>query len=50
MRSFHWQGTLATDLREWATDLGRVVPFATDGSGVIYVLTTDTVYRVEPSS
>ncbi len=48
LRSFLWDGTLATELREWATDLGSVVSFGTDGSGEMYVFTTNTVYRVEP--
>ena len=48
LRSFRWDGSLAMDLREWAPDLGRVVSFGTDGSGEMYILTTDSVYRVEP--
>ncbi len=48
LRSFRWNGALATDLREWATDLGPVVSFGTDGTGEMYVLTAHTVYRVEP--
>ena len=49
LRSFRWDGTLAMDLREWAPDLGRVVSFGTDGSGEMYILTTDAVYRIEPA-
>ena len=48
LRSLQWNGALATDLREWTPDLGSVVSFGTDGSGEMYVLTTDTVYRIEP--
>ena len=48
LRSFRWDGTLAMDLREWASDLGGVVSFGTDGAGEMYVLTTETVYRIEP--
>ena len=47
LRSFRWDGTLAMDLREWASGVGSVVSFGTDGSGEMYVLTTDAVYRVE---
>ena len=50
LRSFRWKGTLVDDRREWATDLGPVVSFGTDGLGEMYILTTDTVYRVMPSS
>lgn len=50
IRSFRWTGTLATDLREWAPDLGRVVSFGIDGSGEMYVLTTDSVLRINPLS
>ena len=50
LRSFHWNGTLATDLQEWAPDLGAVVSFGTDGFAEMYVLTTDKVYRIEPGS
>ena len=50
LRSFRWDGTLAMDLREWTPDLGNVVSFGTDGSGEMYILTTDSVYRVEPGS
>lgn len=49
LRSFRWDGSLAMDLREWAPDLGsRVVSFGTDGSGEMYILTTDSVYRIQP--
>ena len=48
LRSFRWDGTLAMDLREWASDLGGVVSFGTDGAGDMYVLTTEAVYRIEP--
>lgn len=48
LRSFRWNRALATDLREWSTDLGPVVSFGTDGTGEMYVLTAHTVYRVEP--
>ena len=47
LRSFRWDGTLAMDLREWASDLGGVVSFGTDGAGEMYVLTTEAVYRIE---
>jgi len=50
LRSFRWDGSLAMDLREWASDLGNVVSFGTDGSGEMYVLSTDKVYRIEPGS
>lgn len=50
LRSFLWDGALATDLREWAADLGRVVSFGVDGSGEMFILTADKVYRVEPRS
>ncbi len=49
LRSFRWDGTLATDLREWTPDLGSVVSFGSDGSEEMYVLTTDAVYRIEPA-
>ncbi|MDE0230862.1 MAG: PQQ-dependent sugar dehydrogenase [bacterium] len=49
LRSFRWDGTLAMNLREWTPDLGNVVSFGTDGSGEMYVLTTEAVYRVEPA-
>ena len=48
LRSFRWDGYLAMDLREWASDLGNVVSFGTDGSGEMYVLTVNSVYRVDP--
>ena len=48
LRSFRWNGALATDLREWTPDLSSVVSFGTDGAGEMYILTTDTVYRIEP--
>ena len=48
LRSFRWNGSLAMDLREWASDVGSVVSFGTDGSGEMYVLTTDAVYRIDP--
>ncbi len=47
LRSFLWNGALATELREWASDLGSVVSLGTDESGEMYILTTDAVYRVE---
>ena len=50
LRSFRWDGTLAQDLKEWAPDLGSVVSFGADGLGEMYVLTTDTVYRIEADS
>ena len=50
LRSFRWDGNLAMDLREWAPDLGNVVSFGTDGSGEMYILTVNTVYRVEPGA
>lgn len=50
LRSFRWDGALAQDLKEWAPDLGSVVSFGADGLGEMYVLTTDTVYRVEPGA
>ena len=50
LRSFQWNGALATDLREWTPDLGNVVSFGTDGAGEMYILTADAVYRVEPGS
>jgi len=48
LRSFRWDGSLAMDLREWASDLGPVVSFGTDGAEEMYILTTDDVYRIEP--
>ncbi|MXY74709.1 MAG: glucose dehydrogenase [Acidimicrobiia bacterium] len=48
LRSFRWDGSLAMDLREWAPDLGNVVSFGTDGRGEMYILTSDSVYRIEP--
>ena len=48
LRSFRWNGALAVDLQEWASDVGSVVSFGTDGSGEMYVLTTDAVYRIDP--
>ncbi|MDE0233901.1 MAG: PQQ-dependent sugar dehydrogenase [bacterium] len=50
LRSFRWDGSLAMDLQEWASDLGPVVSFGTDGSGEMYILTTASVFRVEPGS
>ena len=50
LRSFRWDGILAQDLKEWAPDLGAVVSFGTDGPGEMYVLTTDTVYRIMADS
>lgn len=50
LRSFRWDGTLAMDLKEWASDIGPVVSFGTDGLGEMYVLTTEAVYRIEPES
>ena len=47
LRSFRWNGSLATDLREWTPDLGSVVSFGSDGSEEMYALTTGTVYRIE---
>ena len=48
VRSLLWNGTIATDLREWTADLGPVVSFGTDGAREMYVLTVNTVYRIEP--
>ncbi len=48
LRSFRWDGTLATDLREWTPELGSVVSFGSDGSEEMYVLTTDAIHRIEP--
>ena len=50
LRSFRWDGSLAMDLREWVPDLGNVVSFGTDGAGEMHILTTESVYRVEPGS
>jgi hypothetical protein len=48
LRSFRFDGTEATDLREWDVgDLGPVVSFGEDGFGEIYIVSADgTVFRL----
>ena len=51
LRSLRWNGDLATDLRDWTTDVGKltqVLSFGVDTEGEMYVLTADEVLRVEP--
>ncbi len=51
LRSLRWNGDLATDLRDWTTDVGKLtqlLSFGIDTEGEMYVLTADEVLRVEP--
>lgn len=51
LRSFRGDGATATDARDWtegAGVAGQVVSFGVDGTGEVYVLTTERVLRVVP--
>ncbi len=51
LRSFRWDGSLATDLRDWTPESGtlkQLLSFGVDAAGEMYVLTGDAVYRIEP--
>jgi glucose/arabinose dehydrogenase len=51
LRSFRWDGVEAVDRRDWTDQVGvpgQVVAFGVDPSGEVHVLTTDSVYRIEP--
>lgn len=39
LRSFRWDGSMATDHTEWLTGLGQVNSFGVDSEGELYVLT-----------
>jgi len=49
LRSFFWDGSMATDRRDWVPGpAGRVVSFGVDEDGEIYVLTEAAVLRLVP--
>ena len=51
LRSFKWNGTLATDLRDWTPEVGpltQLLSFGVDTEGEMYVLTFDHVFRIVP--
>ena len=50
LRTFKFDGERTSKHRKWDTDLTAVTSFGTDASGEMYILTTDSVYRVEPVS
>lgn len=47
LRNFKFDGDSASEHTSWDTDLTSVISFGTDASGEMYILTTDSVYRVE---
>ncbi len=51
LRSFRWDGSEAVDPGDWTADTGvpgSVVSFGIDGSGEVYVLTPEDVFRLVP--
>ena len=51
LRSFRWEGTSPPEVADWTDLVGRldgVTSFGIDGAGEVYVLTTDTLYRLDP--
>ncbi len=51
LRSFRWDGTVPPEVVDWTEQVGRldaVASFGIDGAGEVYVLTSDTVYRIDP--
>ena len=51
LRSFRWDGSLAMDLRDWSSDVERLVQllsFGVDTRGEMYVMNTDHVFRIAP--
>jgi glucose/arabinose dehydrogenase len=49
LRSFRWDGSEAVDLGDWTADTGvpgSVVSFGIDGSGEVYILTPQDVFRL----
>ena len=50
LRSFKFDGRSTGEHAKWDTGLTSVISFGTDGSGEMYILTTEAVYRVEPGS
>jgi glucose/arabinose dehydrogenase len=43
LRSFSWNGSIATNHTEWLTDIGQVNSFGVDDAGELYVLTWEGI-------
>jgi glucose/arabinose dehydrogenase len=49
IRSFHYNGGLVTEVRDWELSAGRVLSFGRDAAGELYVLNADgEVLRIVP--
>ncbi len=51
LRSFLWDGSAVSELRDWTSDVGTVggiTSFGTDASGELYVTAGDSVYQIVP--
>jgi hypothetical protein len=51
LRSFRFDGTGASEQQDWTQQVGvpgRVVSFGTDAAGEAYILTTESIWRIDP--